>query len=163
FENYGVIPDIMTIGKGMASGLPAGAFVAESKVMDSLQAQPEMAHITTFGGNPVIAAAALATLKELLHTDIMPQALKKEALFRKLLRHKLITEIRGKGLMLSLIMKTPDLANKLIIKAQEKRLLLFWLLIEKRAVRITPPLTISFGEIEKGCKIILEILDEIAE
>ncbi len=161
YEHYGIIPDIIAIGKGMCSGLPAGAFVASEKIMSSLKQGPEMSHLTTFGGNPVIASAALATLKEITETDLIPQTLQKEKLFRSLLQHPLITEIRGKGLMLSLILKTPEIANELILSAHREGLILFWLLIEKRAARITPPLTISTTEIKEGCAQIISILDRI--
>lgn len=163
YQNYGIIPDIITIGKGMASGLPVGAFVAPARLMEVLSNHPEMGHITTFGGNPVIASASLATLKVILSSDLMAQTLKKEKLIRDVLRHPLISEIRGKGLMLSLILKTPKIANQLILKAHKRGLILFWLLFEKRAARITPPLTITEEEIRKGCHLILKILDEIAK
>lgn len=101
FEHFNCIPDILVIGKGMASGLPVGAFVAPKEMMEKLQHSPKLGHITTFGGNPVIAAASLATLQELTETDLIPQTLEKEKLFRKLLVHPLIKEIRGKGLMLA--------------------------------------------------------------
>jgi acetylornithine aminotransferase len=126
-----------------------------------LSDKPKLGHITTFGGNPVIAAAALATLKELLHTDVIAQVPKKEAVFRELLQHQLIVEMRGKGLMLALLFEDAETANQLVLKAKEKELILFWLLFEKRAVRISPPLTISEDEIKLGCSIILECLDEI--
>jgi len=161
FENYGAIPDIITIGKGMASGMPCGAFVASQEMMDTLSDNPKLGHITTFGGNPVIAAAGLATLKELLKTDLIQQTIEKEQLFRKLLVHPLIKEIRGKGLMLALIMENEEIANQTILRCKDKQLILFWLLFEKKAVRITPALNISEDEIREGCKIILETLDEI--
>jgi len=162
FENYDAIPDIITIGKGMASGMPCGAFVASQEMMDTLSDNPKLGHITTFGGNPVIAAAGLATLKELLSTNLIQQTLEKEQLFRKLLVHPLIKEIRGKGLMLALIMENEEIANQTILRCKDKQLILFWLLFEKKAVRITPALTISEDEIREGCKIILETLDEIS-
>jgi len=161
FENYGAIPDIITIGKGMASGLPCGAFVSSEEMMDTLSDNPKLGHITTFGGNPVIAAASLATLKELLNTNLIQETLEKEKLFRKLLIHPLIKEIRGKGLMLALIMENEEIANQTILCCKDKQLILFWLLFEKKAVRITPALTISEDEIREGCKIILKTLDEI--
>ncbi len=161
FEQYQCIPDILVLGKGMASGLPVGAFVASHKAMQKLQTKPQLGHITTFGGNPVIAAAALATLKELIRTDLITDTQKKEALFRHLLKHKHIQEIRGKGLMLALILQSKEQANNLVLQAAEKGLILFWLLFEPNAVRITPPLTISEEEIEDGCKIILSILNTL--
>ncbi|KAG1647354.1 Acetylornithine aminotransferase [Nymphon striatum] len=101
------------MGKGMASGLPVGAFTASKTLMKSLSENPKLGHITTFGGNPVIAAASLATLKTIPESDLMDQTLAKEILFRKLLQHKLIKEIRGRGLMLALLMKDEEVANQL--------------------------------------------------
>ncbi|MCJ1805567.1 aspartate aminotransferase family protein, partial [Flavobacterium covae] len=162
FMNYDVIPDIVVMGKGMGGGMPVGAFTANEKHMDLLSQNPKLGHITTFGGHPVIAAASLATLKELLETDLMRQCLEKEQLFRKLLIHKLIKEIRGEGLMLAIMTDSPEITNQVIFKCQEKGLILFWLLFEGNAIRITPPLTLSNQEIEEGCRIIIEAMNEIA-
>ncbi|WP_242086247.1 aspartate aminotransferase family protein [Aestuariivivens sediminis] len=161
FEHYACIPDILVMGKGLGGGMPIGAFTASGELMDTLQDHPKLGHITTFGGHPVIAASALATLQEILGSDLMQKALEKEALIRKILVHPLIEEIRGVGLMLALIMSSKDLANTLILEAQKHRLILFWLLFEPRAVRITPPLTISNQEILEGCHIIIDILNRI--
>lgn len=161
FQKYGVVPDILVIGKGMAGGLPAGAFVAKNEVINTLSDAPKMGHITTFGGNAIISAAALATLQEITSSHLMQETIEKEALFKELLQHSLIEEIRGVGLMLALIVSSEEIANQLILKAQEEGLILFWLLFEKRAVRITPPLTISKQEIKEGCKKIIHLLDEI--
>jgi putrescine aminotransferase len=159
FENYNVVPDILAIGKGMASGLPCGAFVASYDLMHLLADNPKMSHITTFGGNPVVAVASLATLKELLHTNLIQETLQKEQLFRKLLQHPKIKSINGKGLMLAVIVEDIDLANHIILYAHQRGFIFFWLLFELRAVRISPPLTISEEEIEKGCAIILEAIE----
>ena len=161
FEHFEVVPDIVALGKGMGGGMPIGAFSSSAEIMDSLTDNPKMGHITTFGGNPVIAAAALATLREITETPLIRQCLDKEKLFRELLQHKLISEIRGLGLMLALIMPSEEIANELILKAKERGLVLFWLLFEKKAVRITPPLTLSESEIREGCGIIVDILDAI--
>ncbi|WP_415581566.1 aspartate aminotransferase family protein [Flavobacterium longum] len=162
FENYDAVPDIVIMGKGMGGGMPVGAFVASGDKMDLLSHDPKLGHITTFGGHPVIAAACLATLQEVLETGLMQQALEKEKLFRSLLVHSLVTEIRGKGLMLAAMTASPEITNEVILRCQDKGLILFWLLFEGCAIRITPPLTISEGEIREGCKIILETMDEIA-
>lgn len=159
FENYNVVPDILAIGKGMASGLPCGAFVASYDLMHLLADNPKMSHITTFGGNPVVAAASLATLKELLHTNLIQETLQKEQLFRRLLQHPKIKSVNGKGLMLAVIVEDIDLANHIILYAHQRGFIFFWLLFELRAVRISPPLTISEEEIEKGCAIILEAIE----
>jgi acetylornithine/succinyldiaminopimelate/putrescine aminotransferase len=162
FENYDVIPDVVVMGKGMGGGMPVGAFTASQEMMDLLSHNPKLGHITTFGGHPVIAAACLATLQEITETDLMQQALEKEKLFRKTLKHPLIKEIRGKGLMLAAMTESPEIATEIILKCQDKGLILFWLLFEGSAIRITPPLTISNEEILIGCGIILEVLNEIA-
>jgi len=163
FENYQVVPDIFVTGKGLGGGMPIGAFIASNTLMSCLKQQPKLGHITTFGGHPVIAAAAKATLSELLNSDLMEQSLQKEALFRKLLIHPLITQIRGKGLMLAAMVETPEIASNVILKCLEKGLLLFWLLFEGKAIRITPPLNISENEIYIGCNIIIEVLNEVFE
>ena len=161
FENFNCTPDIIVYGKGLGGGIPVGAFTGSKQLMDVLHINPILGHITTFGANPVITAAALQTLKIILNSKIMEETLLKEKLLRQKLTHKLIKEIRGIGLMLCLIMEDFEIANKLVLQAKNEGLILFWLLIEKRAVRITPPLTISEKELEEGCDIITGILDSI--
>ncbi|MGV9003618.1 aspartate aminotransferase family protein [Flavobacterium sp.] len=163
FENYNVVPDVVIIGKGMAGGMPVGGFIANEKYMDLLTHDPKLGHITTFGGHPVIAAASLATLQEILEQDYAKRSLEKEKLFRSLLVHPLIEEVRGKGLMLAAMTKSAEITNQVIFKCQEKGLILFWLLFEQNAIRITPPLTISEEEIKEGCAIIIEAMNEINE
>ena len=162
FQNYDVIPDVVVMGKGMGGGMPVGAFTAAASMMDLLSHDPKLGHITTFGGHPVIAAACLATLQELTETKLMEQTLEKEQLFRSLLVHPLIKEVRGRGLMLAAMTETPEITNEIVLRCHKRGLILFWLLFEGCAVRITPPLTISEDEIKKGCSIILEVLNEIA-
>ena len=161
FEHYNIKPDILVIGKAMAGGLPSGALISSQEVMKTFSQKIPLGHITTFGGNPLIANAALATLNEITRKKLPAKVKDKEQLFRTELKHPLIEEIRGKGLMLALIMQNSSVANDLVIKAKEQKLILFWLLFEKRAVRITPPLTVSEKEIKKGCQIIISILDEL--
>ncbi len=163
FQNYDVVPDIVVMGKGMGGGMPVGAFTASAAMMDLLSNNPKLGHITTFGGHPVIAAACLATLKEITETSLMADVLAKEKLFRSLLVHPLIEEVRGKGLMLAAMTKNADITNEVILKCQDKGLILFWLLFEGCAIRITPPLTISEEEIREGCTILLEVMNEVAK
>jgi acetylornithine/succinyldiaminopimelate/putrescine aminotransferase len=163
FENYEVIPDIVILGKGMGGGMPVGAFTASSEMMDLLADNPKLGHITTFGGHPVIAAACLATLKEITSTELIPQTLEKEKLFRSLLVHPLIREVRGKGLMLAIMTDSAEVTNEVILACQQQGLILFWLLFEPLAIRITPPLTISEDEIREGCEIILTALNKIVQ
>ena len=143
--------------------MPIGAFSASAELMDSLSDSPKLGHITTFGGHPVIAAAALATLKEITESTLMNDALEKEKYIRKKLKHPLIKEIRGKGLMLSALTSSPEITNKVVIEAMNQGLILFWLLYEPKAIRITPPLTISFEELEQGCNTLLKILDSLSK
>lgn len=163
FENYDVVPDIIILGKGMGGGMPVGAFVASAAMMDLLSDNPKLGHITTFGGHPVIAAACLATLKEITETDLIAATIRKEKLFRSLLVHPLLTEIRGKGLMLAPMTESAEITNEIILRCQDKGLILFWLLFEGRAIRITPPLTISDDEIREGCEILMEVMNDIVE
>jgi len=162
FEHYNCIPDILVTGKGLGGGMPIGAFTSSTKHMNLLQDNPKLGHITTFGGHPVIAAAALATVKEITESNLMQQTLEKEQLVRAHLQHPLILEIRGRGLMLAAITTSAEITNAIILKCQDEGLILFWLLFEPKAIRITPPLTISNEDIVKGCRIITRILDSIS-
>jgi len=161
FEHYDVVPDILVMGKGMGGGLPIGAFTASKEHMALLKDNPKLGHITTFGGNPVIASAALATLKEITETDLIAQTLQKEKLFRKLLKHPLIKEVRGKGLMLAAMVESSEIASEVILACKDQGLILFWLLFEPCAIRVTPPLTISEEEIRQGCDILTKVLDTV--
>ena len=163
FEHYNCVPDILVTGKGLGGGMPIGAFTASRGMMSTLKDHPKLGHITTFGGNPLIAAAALATLKEVTESDLMEKVLEKEQLFRQHLVHPLIEDIRGKGLMLAAILPSAELVNEVILTCQSEGLILFWLLFEPKAIRITPPLTISNEEIIDGCDIILSVLDKISK
>ncbi len=162
FQNYDIVPDVVVMGKGMASGMPVGAFTASAEMMDLLSHDPKLGHITTFGGHPVIAAASLATLQEVTESNLMQDALEKEQLFRELLVHPLIKEVRGKGLMLAAMTESPEITNQVILECHKRGVILFWLLFEGKAIRITPPLTLSKDEIRKGCGIIIDVLNEIA-
>ena len=162
FENYNCIPDILVMGKGLGGGMPIGAFTASKAHMSQLSVHPKLGHITTFGGHPVIAAAALATVKEVMESNLMTEALEKEKLIRETLKHPLISEIRGKGLMLAAMTHSAEITNQVILKCQDKGLILFWLLFEPKAIRITPPLTISNEEIIAGCNIILDTLNSVS-
>ena len=161
FEHFGISPDILLLGKALGGGFPVGAMITKKSFMNKFQKNPILGHITTFGGHPVIAAAGFKSLSIILKERLSEKTLDKERLFRSLLKHPYIEEIRGKGLMIALILKNEKLANQLVLKSLDNGLILFWLLYEKKAVRITPPLNISKTEIKKGCKIILSILNSI--
>lgn len=161
FQNQEVVPDILITGKGLGGGMPIGAFIASKELMALLQEHPALGHITTFGGHPVIAAAGLATLQEIINSNLLQEIPAKEKLFKSLLVHPLIKEIRGKGLMLTAMVESSELAFKIILKSLDKGLILFWLLFEGKAIRITPPLNISDEEIKKGCAILMEVLNDV--
>lgn len=161
FMDHNIVPDILVTGKGLGGGLPVGAFIAAQHHMAQLKEAPSLGHITTFGGNPVIAAACRATLSTILSSNLMAKALVKEQLFRELLVHKKIKEIRGKGLMLALIMDSPKSAQQLVKQSLKNGILLFFLLFESKAVRISPPLTITTKQIRQACKKILQTLDSL--
>ncbi|WP_271404849.1 aspartate aminotransferase family protein [Tenacibaculum soleae] len=162
FENYNVIPDIIITGKGLGGGMPIGAFIASFEIMNCLKENPKLGHITTFGGHPVIASAGLATVKEITESNLIEETLRKEKLIRdKFKNHSAIKEIRGRGLMLALLVESPEIASKIILNCLNKGLILFWLLFEGNAIRITPPLTISDKEINEGCDLILNELNNL--
>ena len=161
FEHYEISPDILVLGKSLGGGFPIGAMISDRSLMNKLKSKPILGHITTFGGHPVISQAGLTTLKIILRDKLFEKAKISELKFRQRLKHPAIIEIRGKGLMLALILKSNELAKKLVIKSLEKGLILFWLLYESTAVRITPPLNITDKEIKISSDIILKTLDEI--
>ena len=161
FEHYDMVPDILVMGKGMGGGVPVGAFMSSAEIMKSLQHSPKLGHITTFGGNPLIAASCYATLKEILDSGLMNEMEEKEKLFRALLVHPKIKKINGRGLMLAVELGSPDYTLRVAKRCMEKGLIVFWQLYRNEFMRISPPLTLTEGDIEKGCKIILEALDEI--
>ena len=161
FQKYDVEPDILVIGKGLGGGLPIGAFCSSREMMKKFEYKPSLGHISTFGGNPVIASAGLSVLETIENEKILEKIKEKEELIRSLLKHKKIKSINGTGLMLAIILERESDAEKLVKESMGKGLILFYLLWNKLAVRITPPLNISDMDLIKGCKIILKILDEM--
>ena len=161
FENYNVIPDIIITGKGLGGGMPIGAFISSFEMMGLLKDNPKLGHISTFAGHPVIAAAGNATVTEILDQNLLAESVRKEQIIRKYLVHNAIKEIRGKGLMLAVIVETPDIAAQIIHQCLKNGLILFFLLFEGRAMRVSPPLNISDEDIEKGCNIILKSINEV--
>lgn len=161
FENYNVIPDIIITGKGLGGGMPIGAFISSFEMMGLLKDNPKLGHISTFAGHPVIAAAGNATVSEILEKNLLAESVRKEQIIRKYLVHNAIKEIRGKGLMLAVIVETPDIAAQIIHQCLKNGLILFFLLFEGRAMRVSPPLNISDEDLEKGCKIILKSINQV--
>lgn len=160
FQHYDVIPDILVVGKALGGGLPIGAMISSKKIMNTLCKNPKLGHITTFGGNPLIASAAITTLTTLYEENIMDEIESKEYLFKKLLVHKKIKKIHGRGLMLALELPSSKYCFSIVKKCMNKGLIVFWQLYKNNFLRISPPLIISKKEIEWGCSTILNILDE---
>ena len=160
FQTYQVVPDILCMAKGMGGGMSIGSFTTSTEKMHSLRENPILGHITTFGGHPIACAASLATLNELCDTQIIEEVGRKEVLFRKLLVHPKIKEIRGKGLMLAVEFDDAEICRKVVHRGLEKGLITFFFLFTHTAVRLSPPLIISEDEIRKAAQLILEILDE---
>ncbi len=159
FEHFDIVPDILVMGKGMGGGVPVGAFMSSREIMETLSHSPKLGHITTFGGNPLIAAASYATLHEVLESGLMNDVSAKEKLFRKLLVHPMIKNVNGKGLMLAVNLGSAEFTMKVAKRCMEKGLIVFWQLYRNEYLRLSPPLTISEDEIREGCAIILEALD----
>ena len=161
FEHFGVVPDIVAMGKGMASGLPVGAFMTSDKIMSSLKQNPQLGHITTFGGNPVIAAAALELLNVIEEEKLMDDIDRKEQLFRENLQHPKIKKIHGKGLMLAPELSSPEYTLRVQQECMNRGLILFFLMYSIENLRITPPINISDEDIIKGCNILKSVLDDL--
>lgn len=161
FEQYDVVPDIVCFAKGIGGGMPIGAFVSSREIMSVFKTDPVLGHITTFGGHPVSSAAAFANLQALLEEGWVDQVSGKEELFRKLLVHKKIKKLRGKGLFLAMDMSDSRQVQDLVKKLLEKGLIVDWFLFRNDSIRIAPPLIITGKEIEEACQIILEALDQI--
>jgi acetylornithine/N-succinyldiaminopimelate aminotransferase len=160
FEKYGIVPDILLLAKGFGGGMPLGAFVARRELMQLLTHDPVLGHITTFGGHPVCVAAGLATLEILLEGDLLAQVPEKEALFRSLLVHSDILELRSAGLWLAVDLGDAAKVQAVIQYCIQKGIITDWFLFNDHSLRIAPPLTISEEEIRFACSVILEGLTQ---
>jgi acetylornithine/succinyldiaminopimelate/putrescine aminotransferase len=159
FEHFDIIPDILLMAKALGGGMPVGAFVTSNKMMAALKENPILGHITTFGGHPVCCAAGLAALEVLLDENLIKKVEAKEALFRKLLVHPAIREVRGKGLMLAVELESFEFNKKVIDRCIENGVVVDWFLHCSNSMRIGPPLIITEDEIEKSCSVILEAIN----
>jgi acetylornithine/succinyldiaminopimelate/putrescine aminotransferase len=161
FEHYSVVPDILLLGKALGAGMPIGAVVSSKAMMSSFAHHPILGHITTFGGHPVICAAALAGIEELERLDLIKEVAAKELLFRNRLQHKAIHKIDGLGLMLAIQLDTFENTIKVIQFAISAGLISDWFLFATNKIRISPPLTISNQEIEEACAILLASIEKV--
>ncbi|MFN0014320.1 MAG: aspartate aminotransferase family protein [Saprospiraceae bacterium] len=156
FEQYGIRPDVLLLAKGFGGGMPIGAFVAPREIMQVLSFDPPLGHITTFGGHPVCAAAALATLQVLLETDLIAQVAEKERLFRQLLVHPAIREVRSAGLWLAVDLGDAGRVQRVIRHCLSRGVITDWFLFNDHSLRIAPPLTIGETAIREACGVLLE-------
>ncbi len=161
FQHYGIIPDIVCFAKALGGGMPIGAFAAATNVMQSFKTNPVLGHITTFGGHPVCAAAALAAISHINESGLVNEVVKKEMLFRKHLKHNKIREIRGKGLLLAIETGSFDSVLKLIKQGLKDGFVSDWFIFHDTAFRIAPPLNITEEEIILACGMINKALDRI--
>ena len=175
FEQFGIIPDILLLGKALGGGMPMGAFIADKQIMDSFTHNPVLGHITTFGGHPVCCAAGLAAFKVLLEENLIGGVMEKEALFISLLsndqvgtpsngtkyKHPKIKSIRSRGLMMAMEFEDVEICKKVIDGLISRGVFTDWYLFASNCLRIAPPLIISKDEIKLACGKIIEVLDNL--
>ena len=159
-DRFGVTPDILILAKALGGGMPLGAFISSKEYMSELYNDPELGHITTFGGHPVCCAAGLASLEVILEEKLPARVAAKSDLFRKELSHDLIKEIRGEGLLLAVETGKPELIRYIVSHAPEYGLILDYFLFCNTAFRIAPPLIITDDEIKYACKQIKLLLND---
>jgi acetylornithine/N-succinyldiaminopimelate aminotransferase len=162
FEHYNVVPDVLLLAKGIGGGMPIGAFISSLEIMSVLSHTPILGHMTTFGGHPVCCAAGLATLRTLVDNHIVDEVEEKGQLFKQLLKHPAIKEIRGKGLMLAVEFENFEINKKIIDACILDGVLSDWFLHCSNSMRIAPPLIITKEEIEEACAIILKNINLVA-
>ncbi|MGE9311996.1 aspartate aminotransferase family protein [Niabella sp. CJ426] len=160
FEHFGVVPDIVLLGKALGGGMPLGAFVADRELMMQLAKNPVLGHITTFGGHPVCCAAGLAAMQALINESMIDGVTQKGELFKSLLQHEQIKAVRHIGLLMAVEFDSFETNKKVIDAVIETGALTDWFLFASNCLRICPPLTISEAEIRKACSIIIEVLNK---
>ena len=163
FEDFGVVPDVLVCAKGMGGGMTIGAFISSSEIMSVFKTNPILGHITTFGGHPVCSAASLATLRIIQDEKLHEQAEAKGQLFKQLLVHPAIKEVRGKGLMLAAEFESFDVLKPVIDRAIAKGpsspgVITDWFLFCDNSMRIAPPLIITEEQIREACAVILNAI-----
>jgi acetylornithine/succinyldiaminopimelate/putrescine aminotransferase len=159
FQKYNVIPDIFLIAKAMGGGMPIGAMVTRNKISKCLASNPALGHINTFGGHPINAAAALANLSTLLNSDIIESIQQKEQLFKQLLIHPLILQVRSDGLFMAVELIEESYVEETVSRLLENGIITDFFLFNRKSFRIAPPLIISEEQIKDVCGIILSTLD----
>ena len=161
FEQFGIVPDVLLLGKALGGGMPLGAFIASRDIMWTLTNSPVLGHITTFGGHPVNCAAGRAGFQALLDQNLLPEVNAKGQLFRDHLQHPAIKSVRSRGLMMAVEFESFAVNKKVIDYCIDKGLLTDWFLFAAECMRIVPPLIITPEEIKWACSIICEAADNI--
>ena len=160
FEKYGVVPDILTLAKALGGGMPLGALVASSELMEAWQSNPPLGHITTFGGHPVSCAAALAALKLLLNEPWVCEVEKKSQMFVNGLKgHPAVKEIRAAGLLIAVDLKDRTKAKNILSLLLEEGVITDWFMFQPTSFRIAPPLSISEAEVGLALEKIITALN----
>jgi acetylornithine/succinyldiaminopimelate/putrescine aminotransferase len=162
-DRFGVVPDILLLAKALGGGMPLGAFISSAEIMSALISNPSLGHITTFGGHPVCCAAGLAALNVIIEEKLAESCNTKSALFRKELKHPLIAEIRGEGLLMAVQLKDPAYIPYVIAHAPEFGLVLDYFLFCNNAFRIAPPLIITEDEIILASRQLKKLLDSVID
>jgi acetylornithine/N-succinyldiaminopimelate aminotransferase len=180
FEQYGIVPDILLLGKALGGGLPLGAFISSQNVMNTLTHNPVLGHISTFAGHPVSCAAGLAAFEVLLSLKndslinatqepsnadkssfdlafVVPQL---AARFQSLLQHRAIKEVRSAGLLMAVEFEQAEVAQKIVHACVKAGLITDWFLFAPNCMRIAPPLVVTLEEIENVCTTILKVIEE---
>lgn len=162
FEQFGIVPDILTLGKALGAGMPVGATVAHRGLMEQFTHGPMLGHITTFGGHPVTCAAVAKGLEELERGFLIPQVRAKGQRFTQALAtHPAVREMRCRGLFMAIELATPDAVQQVVQYCLENGVIGFWFLSCPQAFRIAPPLTITHAEIDQACSVIRSALDTV--
>ena len=160
FEHFDITPDILTLAKAFGGGLPIGTFISSEEKMKSLTVDPMLGHITTFGGNPVCCASALATLEVIEEENLLKQVEEKGKMIESLLQHTKIKEIRRMGLMFAIDFDSEERVNRIVEYSREHGVICYWFLSHPNSLRIAPPLTISIEEIKEACGVMLEAIEK---
>jgi acetylornithine/succinyldiaminopimelate/putrescine aminotransferase len=161
FEQFGIVPDILVLGKAIGGGMPLGAFVADRSSMMAFATNPILGHITTFGGHPVCCAAGLAGLEVLLEEKLMDSIESKQKFIEQKLIHPMIKSFRSSGMLMAIEFDSYEQNKRVIDVCIQNGVFTDWFLFASHCMRIAPPLTISIEELETACNIILAACDSV--
>ena len=163
FEHYNCTPDLLTLGKALGGGMPIGALVCNQNLLQNFSHDPMLGHITTFGGHPVICAAAVACLEVMKSEIDFNEVNRLGSLLADLIgKEEEIIAVRQIGMMFAFDMESPERVEKIVMRCLEKGVLTFWFLSHPYSFRLSPPLNITEDEIIKAAQLIREAINETA-